>query len=266
MAARILIVDLETLPMELLGYGFYEQNFGAESVLEHITLASFAAEWLDSGDVIYEEVNWRKNPRDDFALTKKLHALMLSADIVLGQNSISFDARVANERFLFHELGPIKKIQHIDTKRMAKRHFFLPSYSLEYMAGRYGDAKKLTRRKFHGIVLAKECLRKNPEAWEEMRAYNIADVTATKSIFKRYMPWGIPGIDLNAYTINPEFRCQCGSQNFQKRGFQHTANASYRQYQCKECRAWATDRSINLLDKEKRASLKGPIDPTGKNG
>ena len=257
---KVLVVDLENLPMEVYCYGLYDQNIGISQIIQDSTMASFAAQWLGSKEIIYHEVNWRTNPRDDSELSKKLWELMSEAEIVIGQNSISFDAKVANERFLRHKLGPCSPVKHIDTKRVAKKHFRFPSNSLEYMASRFCDSKKEKSKAFHGMDLQIECLRKNPKAWKEMRLYNMQDVRATAELYQRLKPWGT-GLNRNLHTGGKVFACQeCSSIHLNSRGFYISSSGKFRKYQCQSCGAWTIERGArnNLFTKAKKESLKGP--------
>lgn len=256
---KILVVDLEVLPMQVYTYGLFEQNHAPHQIVEHASLASFAAQWIGEKGVIYEEVDWRRNPRDDRALTQKLFKLMREADVICGQNSASFDTKVANERIMFHRLGVMPPVRQIDTKRLGKKHFYFPSYGLEYMAGRYCEAKKMVLRKFPGMHLQIECLRKNPAAWAEMREYNIADVVATVELYKRFSPWGT-GVDLNPLYGDAIYRCHCGSTDLKREGFKLTKTGKYQQYSCKSCGSWmsASGAKNNLFSDKKKLSLKTP--------
>jgi hypothetical protein len=259
----IRVIDLELLPMVLLGYGIYDQNFSVNQILEDTSLASFAYSDVGSDEIHYHEVNWKKNPREDRALAKKLLEVMSEADIILGQNSDRFDVRVANEKFFRYELGQARPVKYLDTKKMGKRNFYFPSYSLEYMSDRYCETKKLTNRKFPGIQLQRACLEKNPEAWEEMRIYNIIDVKSTKELAIKMAPWGSP--NLNSMRPGALFRCDnilCGSTNIIHRGHaKGTGGGRFKQYSCKDCGHWFSESGAanNLLSPNKKASLRGPL-------
>lgn len=255
------VIDLEVLPMEVYTYGLFDQNMGVNQIIEHASLASFAIQKLGQ-EIEYYEVNWRRNPRDDKALTKKLHEKMSSCDIIIGQNIDAFDTRVANERFLEHDLGPAKPVHSLDTLKMSRRHFKLPSHSLEYKSKRFCENKKLTNRKFHGILLQIECLKKNPEAWAEMQEYNKIDVLATAEFAKKIAPWYEK--NLNSMKPGTLFQCSnilCGSTNIIHRGWKPLRSGTYKQYTCLDCGKWFHEGGAknNALSPNKKASLKGPI-------
>lgn len=257
---KIGVIDLEVLPMEVYTYGLFDQNMGVNQIIEHASLASFSIMILGH-EIEYYEVNWKRNPRDDRALTKRLHERMSACDIVLGQNSDAFDIRVANERFLTHDLGPSKPVHILDTLKMSRKHFKLPSHSLEYKSMRFCKTKKLTQRKFPGMLLQIECLKKNPEAWAEMQLYNKIDVQATAEFAKRIAPWYEK--NLNVMKPGALFCCTnilCGSTNIIRRGWKPLRSGVYKQYSCHDCGKWFHEGGAanNALSPQKKASLKGP--------
>ena len=46
--AKILILDIETLPMEVYAWSMWNQNFGLEQVIKHTTILSWSAKWMGS--------------------------------------------------------------------------------------------------------------------------------------------------------------------------------------------------------------------------
>lgn len=244
--------------MELWGYGLYDQNFGVNQIKKDSFLLAFSAKWLGEKKIFYFDQSNKKNLADDKALAKKLWKLMNEADILLTQNGISFDERVANTRFEVHGLGSPGCSKHLDTKRLAKKKFKLPSYSLEYMAKLFCKKhKKLKHSKFPGQELWTECLAKNKKAWKEMRRYNINDVLVLEELYLAIAHWGT-GIDFNVYREKPLFLCQCGSDKLVKWGFYHTNAGKFQRYSCSDCGAWVRSKAHNLLTAAKKLTLKGP--------
>lgn len=186
--------------------------------------------------------------------------LLDEADVVLTQNGRSFDEKVANARFIIKGLPPPSPFKHIDTRLLAKKRFRFTSTKLEYMANALGvSCKKQQHKQFPGMELWTECLKGNPEAWEEMRKYNTADVLALEGVYEKLKPWGV-GVDLNPFFGDIVYRCQCGSNDFIKRGFEYSRTGKFRRFVCKACGAWhlASGKDNNFMSGAKRASLKTP--------
>lgn len=258
---RILLFDLETAPMELLGFGLYDQNFGVKQIKRDWFLLSFAAKWLDEPAIIYTDL--RKDPAgDDLRLLKVLWNLLDRADIVVTQNGKAFDEKVANARFVIRGLPPTRPYKHIDTKQLAKRRFRFPSNSLEYLGEALGvDVKKGAHKKFPGFELWREVLRGNPEAWEEMREYNVADVLALEGVYLKLRGWGTPGVNLNIFKSEAKYCCEsCGGTNLKIDGTEAKTSGIYVAFQCQDCGRWGAKKGAgnNLFSEVKKGSLRGP--------
>jgi DNA polymerase elongation subunit (family B) len=258
---KILLFDLETAPMKLLGFGLYDQNFSIDQIDEDWFLLSFAAKWLGKPAIYYADQKDSEVLSDDKRLLKMLWHLFDEADIVLTQNGKSFDEKVANARFVIQGFPPTKPYQHIDTKQLAKRRFRFTSNKLEYMAKALGvDCLKGDHKKFPGFKLWKECLARNPEVWEEMRTYNIADVLALEGVYLKLRPWGT-GVNLNLFYSDAKYHCEsCGSLNIKFDRTQAKNSGVYLQFQCQDCGRWGAKKGSgnNQLSDAKRASLRGP--------
>jgi DNA polymerase elongation subunit (family B) len=130
---------------------------------------------------MYKDV--KGNKKKEKELLKPMWKLMDEADIIIGQNSNSFDIKKLNAKFLEYKLGSPSEYKKIDTMLMAKRHFKFVSNKLEYMSKKFCKVKKLAHSKFPGFSLWDECEKGNSQAWKEMRLYNMADVEATEELF-----------------------------------------------------------------------------------
>lgn len=258
---RILLFDLETAPMKLLGFGLYDQNFSVNQIEADSFILSFAAKWLGEPAIIYTDL--RKDAfGDDSRLLKVLWDLLDKADIVVTQNGKSFDEKVANARFVMRGLPPTRPFKHIDTKLLAKRRFRFPSNSLEYLGLALGvDVKKGAHKKFPGFELWKETLAGNPEAWEEMRAYNVADVLALEGVYLKLRGWGTPGVNLNLFKSEARYCCEsCGGTDLRIDGTDVKTSGAYTAFQCNTCGRWGATKGSgnNLFSDMKKASLRGP--------
>lgn len=251
---RILLLDIETCPMEAYVWGLWDVTVGLSMLKEDWSVLSWAAKWLgDSPDkIMYEDVSGQKNLRDDKKVLKRMWKLLDEADIVVGQNSTSFDIKKLNARFIQNGMKPPSSFKQYDTKRMAKRYFSFTSNKLEYMTDKLCTKyKKLKHGKFPGFALWREFLNRNPEVILEMEEYNRYDVLSLEELFLKLLPWDST-IDWNGYIDNSDIHiCTCGSIDFNKKGFHHTNTGKYQKYVCNHCGKESRDRT-NLLSKEKR--------------
>lgn len=252
---KILYVDIETKPILAWVWGLFDQNIGLEQIEEDWAIISFAAKWADSKDVIQHDLRKGINDKNEKSMLKIIWELLDQADIVIGQNSKKFDTKKLNEQFLKYGLGKPSPFRELDTLVMSRKYFAPTSHKLEYRSKQLNEKyKKQSHSKYPGFSLWTACIRGDQTAWKEMATYNIFDVLATEEYYNILRPWD-SSIDFNAYSENTGIKCNCGDNNFRKRGFSTTNTGKFQIYQCGSCRTYRTSK-INLLSKEKRLSLK----------
>jgi hypothetical protein len=197
---KVLIIDIETRSLVVKTWGLFDQNIGLNQVVEDGGILSWSAKWIGSDTVLYKDVKGDKSKEKE--LLAPLWKLMDDADIVIGQNSNSFDIKKLNAKFLEYNLGSPSEYKKIDTLRMARKHYGFLSNKLEYLSKKLCTIKKLTHSKFPGFSLWDQCEKGNKEAWKEMKIYNMADVSATEELFLKLSEFDktIPTTDaLRAY-------------------------------------------------------------------
>lgn len=228
---KILIIDIETAPMEVFAWGLYDQNIALNQIKKDWSIMSFAAKWLDKKEVIQQDIS----DYTELQLLSRLWILLNDADIVVGQNSKQFDIKKINARFIQHELSPPSSYQQIDTRQLAKKYFGFTSNSLEYMSDKLCKKyKKLKHKKFPGMELWTECLKGNKKAWTAMAEYNIFDVLATEELYKKLQPWD-NSINFNVFYGDEGAYCPCGSTDFYKNGYTYSSRGKFQRYSCKKC-------------------------------
>jgi DNA polymerase elongation subunit (family B) len=189
---KVLIFDIETAPILAHVWGLFDQNVGLNQIQSDWHVLSWAAKWADdpSSKILYQDQRNAKDVTNDKKILESIRDLLDQADLVVTQNGIKFDSKKLNARFLFHDIKSPSSYRHRDTLRMAKKHFNLTSYKLEYMTDKFCKKyKKLKHKKFPGHELWKECLKGNKEAWKEMEKYNKHDVLATEELYNILKEW-----------------------------------------------------------------------------
>jgi DNA polymerase elongation subunit (family B) len=253
---KILTLDIETAPIMASVWRLFDQNVGLNMIEQDWYVLSWAAKWMHKTEVIYEDKFDTWDNETDFHLLKGIHALLDEADIIITQNGKKFDAKKLNARFILNGMKPPSSYRHIDTLQEAKKHFGFTSNKLEYMTDKLCKIyKKLKHGKFPGFELWKECLRGNPEAWQEMKDYNIHDVLSLEELYTIMLPWMKTHINMNLYYDDHELRCKCGHKEFEHNGYAYTNLSKFDRFQCTSCGGEVRGR-VNLLSAEKRESLR----------
>jgi uncharacterized protein YprB with RNaseH-like and TPR domain len=204
-------------------------------IVEDSYIIAWAAKWI--GDppekVMYRDQRKATDMENDKEIVKELRDLIDEADMTLTHNGIDFDHPTINGRIALHKLHKPSSYRMIDTLRIAKRRFRLPSYKLSYLTEKFNKRfKKLKHEKFPGFDLWKECLAGNKEAWKEMELYNKHDVLSLEELYVDTMkPWDE---ETNYFIYQDDVHCRCGSTNFKKNGWHYNQTRKYQRYKCLE--------------------------------
>lgn len=246
---NILILDIETAPKVAYVWRFFKENVGAKQVLKHGHIMSFAAKWLDSDEIVYEE----NRKEDDKRIVASLVKLFDVADIVVAHNGDRFDFPQVMGRALVHGIKPPSPYKIVDTLKTAKREFAFPSNSLQYLAIALGCDEKENHKQFPGFELWLECLRGNEAAWKEMKMYNIQDVIVLEEIYLKMRPFIRNHPNVAVFGDNAKMQCpKCGGYHLQKRGFAYTNVGKYQRYRCTDCGGWARTRFTQKTKEESK--------------
>jgi hypothetical protein len=252
--AKVLFLDIETAPIEAHVWKLYENDVALNQIVHDWSVLSWCAKWKGSKKLHYADVRSQKNKRDDSKILKPIWKLINEADIIVGQNSIAFDTKKLNARFVINEMKPPSHYRQIDTKVLAKKVFGFTSNRLEYLADKLCKKyKKLKHKRFAGHEMWVECLRGNQAAWKEMEKYNKHDVLALEELYKKLIAWD-NSVSMNVYSESNENVCSCGSFVVQKRGFKYTNTGKFQHYTCGNCGKWWFGKT-NLLSLTKKRDL-----------
>lgn len=231
------MIDLESSPIQAYSWGpKYESNL--IEFIEHVRILSFSAKWLGGKQITKgwpDYKGYKKGSLDDIFIVKELWSLMDEADIVVGQNSKSFDVKLMNSRFAYHGLTPPSPYKQVDTKLEARKYLRLPSYSLDDLC----DYFKIGRKVHHeGFVLWTGCMAGDPLSWKKMLKYNSWDTILLEKLYLKLRPWMVNHQNLNVFTQNGIVCNKCGSNKLQSRGTAVTQTNRYQRAQCQNCGGW----------------------------
>lgn len=257
--AKILLLDIETTPLEIYAWGLGEQHVGIDQIIKDWSVLSWCAKWLGNDKIYYMDTRQEKNPRNDKIILKGIWTLLDEADIVITQNGKRFDIKKLNARFLLNGMKPTSSFKHIDTLEIARSKFAFTSNKLAYTSDVVNSKyKKLDHKEYPGLSLWIACLNKDKKAWQVLEKYNKHDVLGLEEYYLHMQPWD-NSISFNVYDSDNVMRCNCGHTEFNKNGFFYSSNGKYQRYSCKKCGAEARDNAItknNKLTVDKRKSLK----------
>jgi hypothetical protein len=234
---RILVLDIETAPAELWGWGMFNQNFGVEQVKAHPYILCVGYQWLGEGKPECLTL-W------DNGAQGMLHAvrdLLQAADVVVGKNSERFDYPWLNTEFLLHKVPPHRPVTHIDLQKTFKAQFRFLSNKLEYALQYLGMGGKVEHE---GFKLWKKVMEGDPVARRKMVRYCKGDVRKTGSLYLRMRPWikNHPAMR----SLGTEACPKCLSRNTKKDGIRRTACFHIQQHQCNDCGGYFSGKKTKV--------------------
>jgi uncharacterized protein len=227
------VVDIETSPHILYGFGLFNQNFGISQIEEPTRMLCFAAQWTDEKQVIfYSEYH---NSHEE--MVQAAWDLLNEADAVITYNGNSFDIPHLNREFLLAGLTPPAPYASIDLYRTVRKQFKNASNKLDWVAQQLGVGSKV---RHSGFQLWLDCLKGDPKAWEDMKRYNIGDIKITLAVYKKILPWIVAHPSVPMFEGHREGCPNCGSMKAAKEGYSYTASSKFQRFRCTnpKCGKW----------------------------
>jgi len=235
---RILFYDIETAPLVSYTWGIWEVD--VIEVKEEWYMLTFAYKWLGEKKTHVVSLPqfglYKKDPKNDRELVKKLWSLFDEADVIVAHNGLSFDNKKSNARFIQHNLPPPNPYKTIDTKLVAKRYFKFDSNKLDHLGQYFNLGRKM---KHEGFSLWLGCMSGDKKAWNKMCLYNIQDVVLLEKIYLKMLPYMDNHPNTGLYLGEKHACPNCGSHMLQKRGVSHTRTSTSQRFQCNLCHAWS---------------------------
>jgi len=233
----VLLFDIETFPHVIWAWDLYDTN--AIDVKEYGFMLSFAYKWFGESKIqIYSLPDFRgynKDKSDDKELCQKLWELFDEANIVIGHNGVACDVKTAKGRFFIHGFKPPSPFQQVDTLKVSRKEFKLPSNKLDFIAKMTGIGKK---KENEGFPLWRGCAEGDLKAWKKMIVYNKQDVQLLEEVYLMMRPYIENHPNLNLLN-NTENKCpNCGG-DLQRRGFSVSRVNRFQRFQCQKCGAWS---------------------------
>lgn len=243
---RILVLDIETKPMLLGGWGLFNQNFSLEQIEEDWQIISYSSKWYREDGVDGKDIT----EVTEADLLMELWNKLDEADFVIAHNGRRFDLKKIRARMITQGFKPYSPVRVIDTLEIVKKEFAFTSNKLAYLTRLLCKSNiKSSHNKFPGYVLWKEFLKGNVEAINEMRDYNNIDVESLEELYDIIAPWSSKLPVFEIYHNDPT-----PLDEWEEYGYHYSNLGKYQRYRNVNTGQFRRGR-VNLLSKEKRASL-----------
>ena len=228
---KILLLDIETSPNTAFVWGLFKENIPLARLIESSGILCWAAKWLGSKEILFDSVHQSSHRQ----MLTRIHKLLNEADAVVHYYGSAFDIPVLNREFIVRGFLPPAPYKQIDLCKVARSKFKFVSNKMEYVAKILNVKHKVDHRGFQMWV---KCMEGDPEAWKEMKVYNIGDVETLEGIYHKMLPWIGNHPNVGVYDDSPAACPNCGGSNFTRRGTAIAQLLKYHRFQCKGCGKW----------------------------
>ena len=239
---RILTVDIETSPSLAYVWRLFKENIPLQRLVETGEVICVAAKWYDSDEVMFYSVHHDGKQE----MLNAIYNLLSEADAVVTYNGKKFDIPHLNREFILAGMTPPAPYAQIDLYWTARQKFNFVSNKLDNIAKELGLGGKFVHA---GFQLWIDCMAGDPDAWEQMKTYNMKDVVLTEQLYTRLLPWitqhpaaSLYG-DAAARAEGAEACPGCGGTNLKPRGRAYTSVSVFQRYRCDDCGKWSRSGS-----------------------
>jgi len=216
---RVLFYDIETTPLKAYIWRLGQQivrhgQLDKKCNMYKIICITYC--WNDGKKA--KALVW--DGKDSGPIVKEFDKIIKQADLTIGKNSDRFDVKHINtQRMLSQDYGMPEWAQNTDDlEKQIRRHFALPSYSLDYLSELLGLGGK-NKMEFSDWVDILEPRTKATynKALKKMVTYGKKDVEDTRDIWYQLEKHFTPRFNMS--TFLKDFCCTtCGSKNIHRNG------------------------------------------------
>lgn len=241
--ARILLFDIETLPLHVRVWQLAKNDYiSPNNIILDWCALSWSAKWLYS-DTVYGEALSGEDAiiHNDEKILPRMWELLNQADMVVGHNSVRFDHKKLNTRFLINNYNPPAYFKTIDTLQVVRQNFALSSNKLDFVNKTLGIHQKTDT----DYDLWVKCDAGDEVAIAKMLKYNKNDVQILEELYVRLRPWMGNHPSMRSYVDKDTNICECGSTDLEYLGKPYRTNIN--KYQAWRCSCGKLGRSSKIL-------------------
>lgn len=241
MKRKRLFFDIEVSPLVVYTWNIgHKVSLSHDNILEERAVICISYKW--EGETTVHNLTWDRN-KNDKKMLREFAKVMAEADEIVGHNGDAFDIPWVRGRCLQHGIVIPPTFNTIDTLKVARKYFRLPSNRLDYLGKLLlGEGKKET-----GYGLWKEVCGSDKKVAEKalkvMVDYCDQDVVLLEKLFEKLNPYMPNKVK---YVIDPSVdsakNCpECASTKTYCSKTKRSALGTVRkQMQCKDCGKYFT--------------------------
>lgn len=228
--------DIETSPNVVLSFNCgYKQTIRPHQVVKERAIICICYKW--EGEKKIHSLSWDEG--NDEELLNNFAEVVEEADELVAHNGDWFDLRWFNGRCLINGVEPVPLVKTVDTLKIAKKHFYLNSNGLDYIAKLlFGNGHGKTKTDFS--LWADIALDNDKKALNKMVRYCKNDVKILERVWQKLRGYDVPATHaaVNASgDVRDRWMCaHCGSDSVKKSKTRVTAKGMVQhQMKCNDC-------------------------------
>jgi len=230
---KILFYDIETAPLKAWIWRTGEQRVNPGQLVagsDQYEIITLCYEW--SHNKKKGQLDWGKN-KNSKKLVEEFTKICDEADIVIGKNNRRFDDKHLNTMRMIHGLPgrPDLLAKVDDLESQLRKHFYLPSFGLDYVSKMLGLNGKDGMCLQDWIDIMEGTPKVAAKSLLKMKKYCSKDVSDTKKIWNHCMAHFQPKFNHSIH--NSSLCCKyCGSTKIHKNGISVQGKTIYQRYFC----------------------------------
>lgn len=188
---------------------------------------------------ITDSPTFKKDPTNDKWVVQTAAEGLSKADMWVGWYSTRFDEPYLNSRLLYHDLGPMPPVPHVDGWKIARYKMKLNSNRLQTVTSFLGMEDKTP---LSGPIWIR-AMAGQKDAINYVVKHCQQDVVVLEQVFEKIKILSTSLPNINVVTGKTDSCPSCGTQgNLQKRGFRIAKVSKTQRYYCTSCGAWSHGR------------------------
>lgn len=230
---RVLYWDVETSPTKFWGWRTGKTYLSHDQIVKGQKLGIICICYKWAGEKEVYSLDWDVKKQDSSKMIEEFTKVVEVADIAIGHNSDKFDQRWVNTQRLINGQPPVAWPSSEDTLKQFRKHFFLPSYALDYISKLLTGSGK-DKMIFDDWIQIVD--NKDPKALAKMISYCKKDVLKLEEVYNKAKAFFSPKINASLIVNGDKSGCpRCGSLKTKSRGLKTLVAGRYRVRRCLVC-------------------------------
>lgn len=234
---RRLFFDIETSPyVGTFWQPGFKKTISFDDIVEDAKIICICYKWEGEKEVCY--LHWDKN-QDDKKMLESFIKVANQANELVGHNGDRFDLAWIRTRCLYHRIPMFPTYRTIDTLKIARAKFRLPSNKLDSISKYLNIGQKI---KVTFGLWKKIKFEKDRKALDKMISYCKKDVIQLQRVFNEFWIHLEPKVHYGVLFGSDRGDCpECGSDDLRRVVRRTTATGLKKiQYQCQTCGKYHT--------------------------